>query len=93
MTYDGGQAEKHIRERIVIQNDDGERQEYDQFSLAGAEGAKVLRAVAERDKRHAETTFERSHLQFKLADAIEAESVRLGRDVSVAEVLGLAEAA
>lgn len=86
-------AEKHIRERIVAYDENGQRQEYDQLRLAGPEGARILRTVAQRDQLHARTTFERSHFQLKLAEAIEVESRRLGRDVSVAEVLGLAEAA
>lgn len=67
--------------------------EHDTFDLAGRDGAAVLRLVAERDGAPARTVLVRSNLYVKLADHIESESKRLGRDVSVAEVLELGAAA
>jgi hypothetical protein len=67
--------------------------EYEVGSLVGATGAAILRAVAQRDLKPAVTTVKRCKNWFSLADHIVAESERLGRDVSVAEVLGWSEAA
>jgi hypothetical protein len=67
--------------------------EYDVGSLAGADGADVLRKVAARDLKPAKTTIVRCKGQLALADHIVAESERLGRDVCAAEVLGWSQAA
>lgn len=72
-----------FRARIVL---DGE--EHSLASLAGAPGAEVLREVAQRDIRPAATTVKRCRQMLALADHLEAETERIGRDVSVAEVLG-----
>lgn len=58
--------------------------------LAGERAAKVLRRVAERDITPALTTVNRCKLYLRLADHVESETERTGRDVSVAEVLGWA---
>lgn len=55
--------------------------------LAGHEGAAILRRVAERDLKPSRTTVARCKVQLKLADHITAETDRLGRDVSVNEVV------
>lgn len=59
-------------------------------ALAGKRGADALRRIAERDSRPAATTLARARQLEKLAAHIEAESQRLGRDVTVAEALGVA---
>lgn len=77
-----------VRERLVTKRD-GERQEHVTFSLAGAEGAAILREVAKRDSKGAKTTLARMAALRKLADEVERRSKAEGRPVSVAEVLGL----
>lgn len=58
--------------------------------LSGLAGAQILRAVALRDRKPAKTALVRCQRDLALADHIEAETERLGRPVSAAEVLGLA---
>jgi hypothetical protein len=60
------------------------------LDLAGAEGAAVIRRIVVRDAGPAATTLERCDEMRTIADLIEAQSVELGRPVSVREVLGLA---
>lgn len=57
--------------------------------LAGLEGARFIRAAMTRDLAPAKTTVARCAYGFALADHLEAETERLGRPVSVAEVVGL----
>ena len=81
-------AEFRMRERIRL-----EGREYALASLSGAAGAEIIRAAALRDRKAALTTIQRSAAQMRLADHIEHESDRLGRDVTAGEVLGWTEAA
>lgn len=60
------------------------------MSLSGVEGASVLRDAARRDRPGALTTVARCDQYDKIADLIESETARLGRPVSVAEVLAVA---
>ena len=57
------------------------------LDLAGQAGADVLRQAAQRDKPGAATTLARCERMLRIAELIESESARLGRDVTVAEVL------
>ena len=59
----------------------------DLLALAGEDGARILRETALRDKGPASTTLARCDRMVKLAELIAAESKRLGRPVSVAEVI------
>jgi hypothetical protein len=77
-----------IRERLIV---DGK--EVILLKLAGKSGADVLRQAMDRDMKPALTTVRRCKTGFALADHIEAESERLRRDVSVAEVVTLVAAA
>jgi hypothetical protein len=77
-----------LRERIVWSG-----QEYLLADLAGRDGAAVLRKAMQRDLKPALTTVQRCRNGLALADHIEGESDRLGRDVSVSEVVSLGEAA
>lgn len=63
------------------------------LSLAGRAGAGALRQAMQRDLAPAKTTIARCRHGLALADHIEAESERIGRDVSVAEVIELRAAA
>lgn len=60
------------------------------LDLAGTEGAAVIRSIAARDAGPAKTTLSRCDRYRVVADLIEAQSVELGRPVSVREALGLA---
>jgi hypothetical protein len=77
-----------FRARLVLDGD-----EYELASLRGHHGADVLRSAAQRDFGPAATTLKRCRQMLALADHIEAETGRLGRDVSVAEALGWEAAA
>lgn len=77
----------HFREIVVIP--DGST-ETPLMELAGSEGARKLREVAERDEAPARTTLIRANQYRALADEVERQSARLGRPVSVADVLGIA---
>lgn len=77
-----------LRERIVWSGT-----EYVLADLAGKDGALVLRKAMTRDLKPALTTVQRCKNGLALAEHIEAESERLGRDVSVREVVSLSEAA
>lgn len=66
--------------------------EHTLLDLAGSEGATVLRQAALRDLTPAESTAKRCRFHLRIADLIEAETVRQGRPVSVGEVIGLAVA-
>lgn len=59
------------------------------LGLSGDEGARVLRQICQRDLTPALTAVARAKFGLALADHIEAETERLGRPVSVAEVIGL----
>lgn len=74
-----------FRQRVVL---DGI--EHDMADLEGADGAAVIRKVAERDLAPAVTTVSRCRSMLKLADHMDAETERLGRPVSAGEVLGWA---
>lgn len=63
------------------------------MNLAGADGGRLLIDVAERDETGARTTLTRSSFMKALGGHVIAESERLGRDVSVAEVIELRRAA
>lgn len=78
-------AQIKMRERIIL---DGV--EHDLGALTARNGADVIRKVAARDLAPAVTTVERCRALLRLADHMEAESERLGRDVSAGEVLGWA---
>lgn len=60
------------------------------LTLAGPEGARILREAALRDLRPAETTAARCRRYLELAKQIESASEAQGRPVSVAEVIGMA---
>lgn len=62
------------------------------LGLAGLEAARVLREVSTRDLTPALTAVNRAKLGLALADHIESETERLGRPVSVAEVVGMRRA-
>lgn len=81
-----GEAEVALRAELIL---DGETFALDH--LAGLEGAAVLRRVAERDLAPATTTLNRCRMLLRIADHIEAETERTGRDVAVADVLQVAE--
>jgi hypothetical protein len=81
-------ARIEVREVIVA-----EGHEHPLFDLAGAEGARLIRVAMTRDLKPALTTIKRCKNGFALADHIEAESSRLGRDVAVREVIAMGEAA
>lgn len=81
-----------LRTRIALLFD-GRRCEFDVLSLAGAEGAAILRAAADRDERPARTTLIRATFYRKLADEVQRRSETERRDVSVAEIVAEAEAA
>lgn len=61
--------------------------------LAGLDGAQKLREAALRDLGPAETTAKRCRRNIEIAALIEAETIRLGRPVSVGEVLHMERAA
>ena len=77
-----------LRRELVL---DGET--YQLALLAGLDGAAVLRRVAQRDLAPATTTVKRCRILLQLADHIEAETERVGRDIAVGDVLNLAERA
>jgi hypothetical protein len=81
-------ARVELRERIVWNGS-----EYLLADLAGKKGALVLRSAMTRDLKPAQTTIERCKNGLALADHIESESDRLGRDVSVSEVVAMGRAA
>lgn len=85
---DDSDALVRLREVLVL---DGSQHRL--AELAGADGAAVLRRVAERDLAPATTVVSRCRTMLKLADHLETESTRLRRDVSVGEVLTLGAAA
>ena len=70
--------------RATVATDSGSE---DFLALAGQHGADVLRQAALRDKPGAATTLARCERMLRIAELIESESARLGRDVTVAEVL------
>lgn len=72
--------------RILIL--DGE--EHDLATLAGHEGSSIARKVAERDLAPSLTTLNRCRFILQVADHVDAETERIGRPVSFAEVLGWA---
>lgn len=76
-----------VKVRAIIAHEGGDRRLMD---LAGVDGAKVLREAALRDLGPAETTATRCRRMLDLAEQIQAESIKQGRPVSVAEVIGLA---
>lgn len=80
---------ERVKVRAKVTTDAGAS---DFLALSGKAGADVLRQAALRDKPGALTTVERCERMLKVADLIESESVRLGRDVTVAEVLELVAA-
>ena len=75
---------EEVRMRAKVTTDRGSA---DFLGLGGKNGAKVLREAAMRDKPGAATTLDRCNRMLRLAELIESESERLGRDVTVAEVL------
>lgn len=77
-----------VRQTVVH---DGE--EVALLSLTGHEGATLLRQAMLRDLGPASTTVDRCRYGIKLADLIDAETERLGRPVSAAEILGVERAA
>jgi len=64
----------------------------DMLTLAGEDGARILREAMLRDLGPANTTRERCQHGLALAEQVIARSEAEGRPVSVAEVLGLAVA-
>lgn len=76
-----------VKVRAIIAHEGGDSH---LMELAGEDGAKKLREAALRDLGPAETTTARCRRMIDLADQILAESERLGRPVSVAEVIGMA---
>lgn len=87
--FDVPEGESLVQLRSVLVLDGVQ---YDIGGLAGATGASVLRGVAQRDLAPATTVVNRCRIMLRLADHIEAETSRLSRDVTVAEVLSLAAA-
>lgn len=79
------EAKVELRSKLVL---DGV--EHDLAGLAGDKGADIIRLVAERDLSPALTTVNRCRTLLRLADHMDAEAERLGRDVSAGEVLGWA---
>lgn len=77
-----------LREWLLI---DGEQVRF--IDLEGRAGASLIRKVMTRDLKPALTTVNRCKYGLALADHIETESDRLGRDVAVHEVVTLGEAA
>jgi hypothetical protein len=75
---------KSVRMRARVTTDKGPREF---LTLSGKAGAKVLREVAGRDKPGAATTLARCERLLRIAEMIESETKRLGRPVSVAEVI------
>lgn len=73
----------------VLRDENGNRTEFDRLHLAGKTGADTIRKAVERDNRPAKTTLRRGRTDLRIADAVESESERLGRPVSVAEILGI----
>lgn len=65
----------------------------DLFALSGPDGARLLREAMLRDLGPASTTVDRCRYGIALADHIEAQSVALGRNVTVGEVLSIGRAA
>lgn len=61
--------------------------EYPLETLSGDLGAEVLREVAQRDERAAKTMLSRCSTARRLADELERLSKKLGRPVTVAELL------
>lgn len=82
---DESEVRVKIREVLTL---DG--REYPLLSLAGEDGAAVLRKVAQRDLGPARTTVARCRQMERLGDHLSVESSRLHREVTVAEVLGVA---
>lgn len=80
---------ERVKARAKVATDKGSE---DFLSLAGQHGADVLRQAALRDKPGAVTTVQRCERMLKIAALIESETARLGRDVTVAEVLELVAA-
>lgn len=78
-----------LRTRATVVHDGNESH---LLELAGPEGAATLRQAALRDLAPAESTTKRCRFHLRLAELIEAESVRQGRPVAVSEVIGLAVA-
>lgn len=77
---------ERVKARAKIATDKGS---VDFLSLAGPKGAAILRSAANRDLPGALETVARRKRDLTIADLIESESARLGRDVTVAEVLEL----
>lgn len=84
----GGKAVK-LR-ATVVERAEGKRAEHDITALAGDDGAKILRSVANRDSAPAKTALVHANMLLTLADEVERRSALEGRPVSVAEVLGIA---
>jgi len=81
----GSTVKVELRRTLVL---DGV--EYDVAELAGHDGAAIARKVAERDLAPSLTTLNRCKFTLQLADHVDAETERLGRPVTFAEVLGWA---
>jgi hypothetical protein len=75
---------KRVEFRAKVSTDGGS---VDFMALAGDQGALTLRQAALRDKPAAATTLARCERLLRIAELIEAETARLGRPVSVAEVI------
>lgn len=75
---------QRVEFRAKVSTDGGS---VDFMALAGDKGAMTLRQAAFRDKPAATTTLARCERLLRIAELIEAESKRLGRPVSVAEVI------
>lgn len=82
------ESEERIELRRVVILDG---QEYDLARLSGHDGTAIAREVAYRDMKPAATVMARSRFVLRLCDHIDAETERLGRDVSFAEALGWGE--
>lgn len=88
--FDPGPARSNpvdVRSTLVHDGD-----EVNLLDLAGIEGAEVIRRIVARDSGPAATTLARCDRYRKVADLIEAQTVELGRPVSVREALGLVAA-
>lgn len=80
---------ERVKARARISTDQGS---VDFLTLAGPAGAAILRNAANRDLPGALETVARRKRDLAIAALIESESTRLGRDVTVAEVLELVAA-
>lgn len=76
---------KRVEFRAKVSTDNGGSVDF--MALAGDAGALTLRQAALRDKPAAATTLARCERLLRIAELIESESQRLGRPVSVAEVI------